>query len=168
MLSESGFLMAEDENCLKSSRKGIISLNLKYLSCALLISFFLSMGFYGDTSAVQSINWRSYEEGLVVSKAEKKKVFLHFYADWCVFCGKMAKETFQNPAVVSYLNNHFIPVRVDTDKDPATAMKYGVQGLPSTWFLTEMGEAIGTVPGFIPPETLLAMLKEVNGIDTGG
>ena len=152
----------------KSSRKGIISLNLKYLSCALLIAFFLSMGFYGDTSAVETINWRSYEEGLVVSKSEKKKVFLHFYADWCVFCGKMAKETFQNPAVVSYLNNHFIPVRVDTDKDPATAMKYGVQGLPSTWFLTEMGEAIGTVPGFIPPEPLLAMLKEVNGIDTGG
>ena len=133
-----------------------------------MIAFFLLMGFYGDTSAVETINWRSYEEGLVVSKSEKKKVFLHFYADWCVFCGKMAKETFQNPAVVSYLDNHFIPVRVDTDKDPATAMKYGVQGLPSTWFLTEMGEAIGTVPGFIPPEPLLAMLKEVNGIDTGG
>lgn len=157
-----------DANGSKSSRKGIISLNLKYLSCALLIAFFLSMGFYGDTSAVETINWRSYEEGLVVSKSEKKKVFLHFYADWCVFCAKMAKETFQNPAVVSYLNNHFITVRVDTDKDPATAMKYGVQGLPSTWFLTEMGEAIGTVPGFIPPEPLLAMLKEVNGIDTGG
>ncbi|MBW2337955.1 MAG: thioredoxin family protein [Deltaproteobacteria bacterium] len=139
----------------------------KYLCCALLIAFFLSMGFFSDTSAVETINWCSYEEGLVVSKAEKKKVFLHFYADWCVFCAKMAKETFQNPAVVSYLNNNFIPVRVDTDKDPATAMKYGVQGLPSTWFLTEMGEAIGTVPGFIPPEPLLAMLKEVNGIDTG-
>ncbi len=157
-----------DANGSKSSRKGIISLNLKYLSCALLIAFFLSMGFYGDTSAVETINWRSYEEGLVVSKSEKKKVFLHFYADWCVFCAKMAKETFQNPAVVFYLNNNFIPVRVDTDKEPATAMKYGVTGLPSTWFLTEMGEAIGTVPGFIPPEPLLAMLKEVNGIDTGG
>ncbi len=148
MLSESGFLLTEDESCLKFSRKGIISLNLKYLSCALLVAFFLSMGFYGDTSAVETINWRSYEEGLVVSKAEKKKVFLHFYADWCVFCAKMAKETFQNPAVVSYLNNHFIPVRVDTDKEPATAMKYGVQGLPSTWFLTEMGEAIGQSADF--------------------
>jgi len=158
--------MTEDENCLKSSRKGIISLNLKYLSRALLIAVCLSMGFFSDVSAVETINWRSYEEGLVVSKAEKKKVFLHFYADWCVFCGKMAKETFQDSAVVSYINNNFIPVRVDTDKEPATAMKYGVTGLPSTWFLTEMGEAIGTVPGFIPPETLLAMLKEVNGINT--
>ncbi len=125
------------------------------------------MGFYGSTSAVEGINWHSYEEGLVLSKVGKKKVFLHFYADWCVFCKKMAKETFQNPAVVSYLNNHFIPVRVDTDRNPATAMKYGVTGLPSTWFLTEMGEAIGPVPGFIPPDTLLAMLKEVNGINTG-
>ena len=151
----------------KFSRKGNIQLNLKYISCALFIAFFLSLGFLGDTAAVEVINWRSYEEGLVVSKVEKKKVFLHFYADWCVYCGKMAKETFQNPAVVSYLNSHFIPVRVDTDKKPDTAMKYGVTGLPSTWFLTEMGEAMGTVPGFIPPDTLLSMLKEVNGIDTG-
>lgn len=125
------------------------------------------MGLFSDTAAVESINWRSYEEGLAVSKIEKKKIFLHFYANWCVYCGKMAKETFQNPAVVSYLNNNFIAVRVDTDKEPATSMKYGVTGLPSTWFLTEMGEAIGTVPGFIPPDALLPMLKEVNGIDTG-
>jgi len=131
------------------------------------MAFCLSIGFLGETSAAEGINWHSYEEGLVVSKAEKKKVFLHFYAVWCVYCGKMAKETFQNPAVVSYLNNNFIPVRVDTDKQPDTAMKYGVTGLPSTWFLTRMGEAIGAVPGFIPPDTLLSMLKKVNDIDTG-
>ena len=133
-----------------------------------MIGFCLSIGFFSDTAAVESINWRSYEEGLVVSKIEKKKIFLHFYANWCVFCGKMAKETFQNPTVVSYLNNNFIPVRVDTDKEPEKAMNYGVTGLPSTWFLTEMGEAIGTVPGFIPPDTLLSMLKKVNGMGTGG
>ena len=151
----------------KFSRKGVIPLNLKYICCALLIIFSLSLGFLGHSSAVEVINWRSYEEGLAVSKVEKKKVFLHFYADWCVFCGKMAKETFQNPAVISYLNSNFIPVRVDTDKEPGTAGQYGVTGLPSTWFLTERGEAIGTVPGFIPPDTLLSMLKEVNGLKTG-
>ena len=129
--------------------------------------FCLSIGSLGVTSAVEFINWRSYEEGLVVSKVEKKKVFLHFYADWCVYCGKMAKDTFQNPAIISYLNNNFIPVRVDTDKKPGTASQYGVTGLPSTWFLTAMGEAIGTVPGFIPPDQLLSMLKEVNDLNTG-
>ncbi len=144
-----------------------IGMNSKKLCSLILIAFCLSIGFFGETTAAEGINWFSYEEGLVVSRAEKKKVFLHFYANWCVYCGKMAKETFQNPAVVSYLNNNFIAVRVDTDKEPATSMKYGVTGLPSTWFLTEMGEAIGTVPGFIPPEPLLLMLKEVNGMNTG-
>ena len=142
-------------------------MNSKTIGFTLLIIFFLSIGSLGDISAVEVINWRSYEEGLVVSKVEKKKVFLHFYADWCVYCGKMAKETFQNPAVISYLNDNFIPVRVNTDREPGTAGKYGVNGLPSTWFLTEMGEAIGTIPGFIPPDQLLSMLKEVNGLNTG-
>lgn len=142
-------------------------MNLKAIGLTLLVVFCLSIGSPGDISAVEVINWRSYEEGLVVSKAEKKKVFLHFYADWCVYCGKMAKDTFQNPAVISYLNENFIPVRVDTDKEPGTAGQYGVTGLPSTWFLTETGEAIGTVPGFISPDTLLSMLKEVNGLNTG-
>jgi len=142
-------------------------MNSKKLCSVILIAFCLSIGIFGETTAAEGINWFSYEEGLVVSRVEKKKVFLHFYANWCVYCGKMAKETFQNPAVVSYLNNNFIAVRVDTDKELATSMKYGVTGLPSNWFLTWMGEAIGTVPGFIPPEALLPMLKEVNGIDTG-
>ena len=142
-------------------------MNSKIFRCAIIIALCISIGFLASASAADGINWRSYEEGLAVSKAEKKKVFLHFYADWCVFCAKMARETFQNPAVVSYLNNNFISVRVNTDKEPDTAMRYGVTGLPSTWFLTRMGEAIATVPGFIPPETLLSMLKEVNGIDSG-
>lgn len=142
-------------------------MNPKYIGCILIIALCLLPTFLDDATAVEGINWRSYAEGLVVSKAEKKKVFLHFYADWCVFCGKMAKETFQNSDIIAYLNNHFIPIRVDTDKAPGTAAQYGVTGLPSTWFLTERGEAIGAVPGFIGPDTLLAMLKEVNGLDTG-
>lgn len=139
----------------------------KKITCSLLVVISLSIGSFAGTCVADEIKWRSYDEGLVVSKAEKKKVFLHFYADWCFYCGKMAKETFQNPAVVAYLNNNFISVRVNTDKEPETTMTYGVTGLPSTWFLTRMGEGILRVPGFIPPDALLTLLKEINGINTG-
>ena len=91
----------------------------------------------------------------VLGKIEKKKVFLHFYADWCGFCLKMAKETFRNSAVVSYLEKNFIAVRVNSDKEPDTAAKYGVMGLPSNWFLTEMGQPIGNIPGYIPPDAIV-------------
>jgi hypothetical protein len=80
----------------------------------------------------------------------------------------MANDTFKDSKVIAYLNDNFIPVRVDTDKDRETAAAYGVLGLPFTVFLTEVGEPIASVPGFIPAETLLAMLKEVNGLEKGG
>ena len=122
----------------------------------------------GVASASDSIQWRSYEEGMVLGKVEKKKVFLHFYADWCAFCRKMAKDTFKDPDVITYLNKNFIPVMVNTDEDQETAAAYGALGLPYTVFLMENGEPIVSVPGYIPPDTLLAMLKEINGLKKGG
>jgi thioredoxin-related protein len=133
----------------------------------LLVTMCLVIGFCGAAYASDSIKWHSYEEGKVVAKIEKKKVFLHFYADWCGFCLKMAKDTFRDSAVVSYLDKNFIAVRVNSDKEADTAAKYGVMGLPSNWFLTEMGQPIGSIPGYIPPDAMLSLLKEVNGINEG-
>jgi thioredoxin-related protein len=138
-----------------------------YFRRALLFALSLIICIACVAPASESINWRSYEEGMVLGKVEEKKVFLHFYADWCAFCRKMAKDTFQDPMVIAYLNENFIPIMVNTDKDQETAAGYGVLGLPFTVFLTEIGEPIASVPGYIPPDTLLSMLKEVNGLKKG-
>ena len=147
---------------------GKIFMRSKYLCLVLLITMYLTVWFFNIAYASDSIKWHSYEEGKVLAKVEKKKVFLHFYADWCVFCLKMAKETFRDATVVSTLNQDFIAIRVDFDEESAIAEKYGVKGLPSNWFLTQMGQPIVSIPGLIPPEALLSLLKEVNGINVGG
>ncbi len=140
----------------------------KYFYPVLLITLYLAIWFSSVADASDKIKWYSYNEGKVLGKIEKKKVFLHFYANWCGFCLKMAKVTFRDSAVVSYLEKNFIAVRVDFDKEPAIAEKYGVRGLPSNWFLTEMGQPIINVPGYISPDALLSLLKEINGINVGG
>ena len=140
----------------------------RYLCRVLLITILVTVGFFNIAYASNSIKWYSYEEGKVLAKIEKKKVFLHFYADWCVFCRKMAKDTFQNNNVVSTLNDTFIAIRVDSDNEPDLTAKYGVRGLPANWFLTEMGQPIVSIPGYIAPDALLSLLKEVNEVKTGG
>ena len=140
----------------------------KYFCRILFVTLCLVICFCGAAYASDSIQWYSYEEGKVLAKIEKKKVFLHFYADWCGFCLKMAKETFRDTTVVSTLNKNFISIRVDFDKETAIAEKYGVRGLPANWFLTEMGQTIVSIPGYIAPEPLLSLLREVNGINVGG
>ncbi len=136
----------------------------RHLRCVLIITSYIVVFSFSLAYASDSIKWYSYDEGQVLGKAEKKKMFLHFYADWCGFCLKMAKETFQDAAVISYLNDHFIAIRVNSDKEPDIAMNYGVMGLPANFFLTEMGQPIANIPGYIPPDALLSMLKEVNAI----
>ena len=73
----------------------------------------------------------------------------------------MEKETFSNLAVISYLNKHFISIKVDTEKETKTTYKYGVNALPDNWFLFKNGEIIGRRKGYIPPEMFIKILKSI-------
>ena len=139
-----------------------------YIRCIRLLALCLILSMAGVATASDTINWRSYEEGMVLSKIEKKKVFLHFYADWCGFCRKMANTTFKDSTLITYLNENYMPIMVNTDREPQTAGSYGVAGLPTTVFLTPMGEPIFSVPGYIATDPLMSMLKEINVIKIGG
>ena len=147
---------------------GAVFMRSKYICRGLLNTLYLTVWFLNVAQASDSIKWYSYEEAKVLAKIEKKKVFLHFYANWCVFCRKMGKETFRDATVISNLNDKYIAIRVDFDKEPATAEKYGVKGLPANWFLTAMGQPIVSIPGYIAPEALLSLLKEVNELAANG
>ena len=107
----------------------------------------------------QEIQWHSYGEGMSRGKFEKKKVFIHFYADWCPSCRQMAKHTFKDPDVVASLNESFIPIKVNTDRDQQTATIFRVRALPDNWFIAEDGEILGHRLGYIPPDQFSTMLK---------
>jgi thioredoxin-related protein len=139
-------------------------MDIKYVRPVVFIFVWLLVIMSQPVYGGDSIKWLSYEEGMVVGRIEKKKIFLHFYADWCGYCKKMAAETFQDASVIAILNENFISIRVNSDNDQPTAMKYGVRGLPHTVILMDTGESIGTIAGYIPPEPLLSMLQEAKSI----
>jgi len=111
--------------------------------------------------AAEGIKWYTYDEGMALGKNEKKMLFLHFYGDRCPYCTKMAKETFQDPSVVSFVNENFIAIRVNTDKEAKMTSSYGIRGIPTTWFLGENGDRIGYLPGYIPPGKFILMLERI-------
>ena len=94
----------------------------------------------------QEVQWHSYGDGMSRGKFEKKKVFIHFYADWCAVCRQMEKNTFKDPDVVALLNEEYIAIRVNTDREQETAIMFRVRALPDNWFIAEDGEIIGHRP----------------------
>jgi len=114
-----------------------------------------------SSTQTTEIEWHSYDDGMARGKFEKKKVFLHFTAEWCYYCGVMEKETFKDPAIISSLNKNFISIKIDYDRETQTSDFYRVRGLPDTIFIAEDGQLIGRRPGYIAPELLKRILKSI-------
>ncbi len=118
----------------------------------------LSVGLPSGVAVSQEIQWHSFNAGMARGKFEKKKVFIHFYADWCAACKVMEKNTFKDPVVIASLNENFIPIKVNADREVQTASLFRVKGLPDNWFIGKDGEIIGHRPGYIPPDQLKNIL----------
>ena len=126
-----------------------------------LFSVFIFTSASASSSKNNKIEWHSYEDGMARGKFEKKAVFLHFTAEWCYFCGVMEKETFQDPEIISSLNENFISIKVDYDRETRTSDFYRVTGLPDSIFFAKDGQIIGRRPGYIPSELLKRILESI-------
>ena len=127
----------------------------------------LSIAVSSGVAVSQEIQWHSFNEGMARGKFEKKKVFIHFYADWCAACKAMQNSTFKDPVVIAALNENFIPVKVDADREVQTASMFRIKGLPDNWFVAEDGEIIGHRPGYIAPDQLKNLLTLIQNQETG-
>jgi thioredoxin-related protein len=108
------------------------------------------------------VYWQSYREAVERSQAEGIPLLLHFTARWCKWCDKMKRETYADRHVIRYLNANFAMAMVDTEKLPALARKYDVEGLPTLWFLDGGGQRLTHIPGYVSAETLLPLLEFIS------
>lgn len=137
---------------------GDSNMKLRVIRWVIVVLLWLSFGPPSGVAASQEIQWHSYNAGMARGKFEKKKVFIHFYAEWCAACKAMENSTFKDPVVIASLNEYFIPIKVDADREVQTTTMFRVKGLPDNWFITENGEIIGHRPGYIPPDQLKDIL----------
>jgi len=133
--------------------------NLRTLLLATVILSFVCAS--GPLAATNSIPWVSYEDAKKLAD-NSNKVFLYFYSTNCYYCALMEKNTFSDQKLATYLSRNFLTVKVNTDREKVLADNYNVRGNPTNYFLTEEFEVIGQLPGYLPPEDLLNILKYVH------
>jgi len=139
--------------------------------------------FMGFNAQAQDINWISWEEAVQLSQtdAQPKKIFVDVYTDWCGWCKKMDKNTFQNPEVSKYMQDNFYMVKMDAEgKDPieyqgkafkfvpsgrrgyhelAAALLQGRMSYPTVVFLDEQLNMLSPVPGYQQVEPFMRIAK---------
>ena len=127
-----------------------------------LILFFSPPTWAVGQEKTKGISWAGYEKGITMAEQQGKKIFLYFHADWCTYCKKMELTTFKDKGVIDYLNEHYIAIIVDSDKERKIASRFGVRGLPTTWFLKSDTNKLSSMPGYIDSNRLLTILKFIN------
>ena len=59
--------------------------------------------------------WMSLEEAEMACKDKPRKIFIDVYTDWCGWCKKMDKTTFQDSLVKAYAAEKFYAVKLNAE-----------------------------------------------------
>ena len=106
------------------------------------------------------VDWYPWgPEALALARRRQRPIFLSIGYSACHWCHVMERESFQHAEVAAYLNEHFVPIKVDREERPDLDSVYmravqaltGRGGWPLTVFLTPSGQPFhgGT---YYPPE----------------
>jgi len=127
----------------------------------------------------EKINWLNISEVNLKLKTESKPVLIDLFTNWCYWCKVMDKKTYNNREVVSYINSHFYPVKLDAEtkeellwngkkynynsdnklNDFALYITQGQPGFPTTVIFPDIKKAPASVPGFMSPKEIEMILK---------
>jgi len=101
-----------------------------------------------------------YEAAQAKAKAESKMVLIDTFTDWCAQCRELDEKTWPDPAVVDWIRNNAIAVRIDTEKvRPDLAKPLGIVAYPTIILLTPDGKEVRRLNGFHKAEKMLEWLK---------
>lgn len=103
-----------------------------------------------------------YKASLAAAAKEHKNVLLDFTgSDWCGWCIRLKRDTFDQPAFKEYADKNLVLVEIDfpqgksqspevKKQNDALQQQYQVQGFPTLVLLSPEGKVIKQQSGYIP------------------
>lgn len=123
--------------------------------------------------AAPTVKWKGWDNGLKDAKGSDRPVLVDVYTDWCGWCKRMDRDVYAQPEVQEYLSKRFVTVKINAEADVAgtyegkaytsrsLAQRFRVNGFPTTIFLRSDGQHIANVPGYVPADRFLLLLKYI-------
>jgi uncharacterized protein len=108
------------------------------------------------------VDWQPWSASAFArAREEHKPVLLSIATAWCRWCHEMDRTSYADAEIAAFINDRFVPIRVDADDRPDISERYSLGGWPTTAFLTPGGEILagGT---FVPIERMHGVLKQVS------
>lgn len=118
--------------------------------------------------AVAQTNFRhiSFAEAMKAAKAEKKLVFVDFYTSWCGPCKMMARDVFPQQKVGEFMNERFVCVKYDAEKEePELVKKSNITAYPTFVIFDADGNEVNRKVGGASADAFIADMDRLSDTD---
>lgn len=121
----------------------------------------------------EELQWYGFNEGLKLAKEQNKFVMVDIYTDWCGWCKKLDKTTYQDAKVVEALKKDFISVKFNPEKDGSyeytgktytgkqLETKFKVDGYPMILFLDSKEGVVKKIDGYVDATEMSGILAKI-------
>ena len=107
------------------------------------------------------IEWRPWgEPAFAEARRLGRPILLSLSAVWCHWCHVMDETSYSDARVIARINEAFVAIRIDNDRNPDVNRRYNMGGWPTTAFLAASGDII-TGATYLPPGQMLQALERV-------
>jgi thioredoxin-like negative regulator of GroEL len=134
-------------------------LQFRHATAAIVIAaaFIRSAG----VAAAPEVRWETrIERAAAISRETGKPILVEFWATWCDACKAMDEHVYSDPDVAAAMEK-LLPVRIDVDRAPSDARRYGVSATPTLVVMDAAGGELFRFTGSISRGPLLELMREL-------
>lgn len=115
----------------------------------------------GGPPPAAAFEWRTdLDAALAEAGARGVPVLVDFTASWCPPCIAMRHDVWPDAEVGRLVEARVVPVVIDVDRDPRTAERFDVSGIPTILVLDADGRVLQQA-GYLPRSGMLRLLREL-------
>jgi thioredoxin-like negative regulator of GroEL len=104
----------------------------------------------------------SLQQALADAASSHKLVVVDFFTTWCGPCKRLERETWGNAEVRKWFDGHALLVKLDAEKEAATAERFHVEAYPTIVFLAPDGTEKDRLVGFREPAKFLEEVAQIS------
>jgi thioredoxin-like negative regulator of GroEL len=111
--------------------------------------------------AAGEVQWRQdYNKARREATEKNRPLLLDIGTSNCIWCRKLEATTFRDVQIAAVLNDQFIPLKVDANREAALAEALKIESYPTLVLAAPDGKILGIYPGYVDAAKLGEILQK--------
>jgi len=115
-----------------------------------------------SVAAAQTLNCRyDYSAARKESLEKNQPLLLEFSTENCLWCKKLDNTTFRDPALIAWLNERIVILRLDAEREPRIAQALKITNYPTLILAAPNGNILTIIEGYMEAPKLQEHLQKI-------